>query len=327
MEYAISDLKSLILKALTKAGIPLDQATIIMEHAVGAQLSGKPSHGVKMIMGIIDNYKKAHPSKITVIKDTPVSSLLDGGELPGIYVATQAMERAIDKAKITGIGIVGGYNTGGIGILAMYMRQAINNDLIGMSTCSSTGTVVPYGSASSILGTNPIAIGIPSDPLPIILDMATSSITFSEVKAAIDKGVPVKPNSVVDENGRPTTDPKMVFKGGLLPFDRSYKGYGLGLIAEILGGPLVNAKAGWNAVKGSWGFIMVAMNPEILVSLDKFKSDVQSLVNEIKNAKIAEGFDEIFIPGEKSFRNMKRCMDSGKVLVDDQIINAVENLT
>lgn len=326
MEYAISDLKSSILQALSKAGVPSDQATIIMEHAVGAQLAGKPTHGVKMIIGIIDKYKKSNPSDITIVKDTPVSSLLDGGELPGIFVATKAMDRAIYKAKTTGIGIVGGYNTGGIGILAMYMRQAISNDLIGMSTCSSTGTVVPYGSASSILGTNPIAVGIPSDPLPIILDMATSSITFSEVKDAIDKGLPVRPNCVVDENGKPSTDPKMVFKGGVLPFDRSYKGYGLGLIAEVLGGPLVNAKAGWNAVKGTWGFIMVAMSPEILVSLDKFKSDVQSLIEEIKNSKVAEGYDEIFIPGEHSLRNIKRCLEVGKVSVDDQIMSAIEAL-
>lgn len=327
MEYPISDLKTLIFKALSHAGIPSEQATIIMEHAVEAQLSGKPTHGIKMIIGIVEKYKKSNPSNITVIKDTPISSLLDGGDLPGVYVATKAMDRAIEKAKTIGIGIVGGYNTGGIGILALYMKQATRRDLIGLSTCSSTGSVVPYGSASSILGTNPIAVGIPSEPLPIILDMATSSITFSEVKDAIDKGIPVKPNCVVDENGRTTTDPKMVFKGGILPFDRSYKGYGLGLIAEVLGGPLVNAKAGWNAVKGTWGFIMIAMNPEVLVSLEKFKADVKSLIDEIKNSKLADGFEEVLIPGERSLRNMKQCLEHGNVSVDEQIINTIKTLT
>ncbi len=326
MNCPISELKKIVSKALENAGIPSIQASVIMEHAVQAQMDGKATHGVAMIPKIIEDYKKSTPSEISVVKDTPVSSLLDGGQLPGVYVATKSMEMAITKAKTIGIGIVGGYNTGGIGILAIYMRQAISENMIGLATCNSTGTVLPYGSLNNILGTNPIGIGIPSDPLPIVLDMATSCITFSEIKNAIDKGQQVRPNCIVDENGNPTTDPKMVFKGGVLPFDRSYKGYGLGLAAEILAGPLVNAKAGWNAVKGSWGFIMMAINPEIMVDLDKFKVDVQKLISEIKESRLAEGFTEILIPGEKSFRNMNKCLLSGIIEVDDHIFETIQAL-
>ena len=118
----------------------------------------------------------------------------------------------------------------------------------------------------------------------------------------------------------------MVFKTGVLPFDRSYKGYGICLIAEILAGPLVNAKAGWKAVEGSWGHIMAALDPEIMVPFDKFKSDVQSLIAEIKNGRLAEGFEEILIPGERSHRNMEACLKRGVVEVEDKVIHALEGL-
>jgi len=326
MKCLISDIKELACTALIKGGISSDQAKIVTDHAIEAQMAHKSTHGVSMIPKIIDDYKKATPTKITIVKDTPVSSLLDGGQLPGVFVATTALEMAMKKAKSVGIGLVGGYNTGNIGILAVYMRQAVKKDLIGFATCNSTGTVLPYGSLSNILGTNPIGVGIPSEPLPIILDMATSCITFAEIRDAIDKGQPVRPDCVVDENGNMTTDPKQVFKGGVLPFDRSYKGYGLGLVAEVLAGPLVNAKAGWNAVKGSWGFIMIAINPEIMVDLDKFKTDVQSLISEIKKSKLAKGFSEVLIPGENSGRNMINCLTSGYVEIDDNVYNAIKSL-
>jgi LDH2 family malate/lactate/ureidoglycolate dehydrogenase len=279
-----------------------------------------------MVPRIVEEYKKSSPTTITIARDTPISALLDGGKVPGIVVATTAMEMAIGKAQKAGIGIVGGFNTGGIGILAVYLRQAVKRNLVGMATCNSTGTVVPYGSVSNILGTNPMGVGIPADPLPIILDMATSSITFAEIREALEKGQPVRPGCVIDETGKTTTDPRMVFKAGVLPFDRSYKGYGLGLVAEILAGPLVNAKAGWKAVEGSWGFIMTALDPEIMVPLHKFKLDVQRLIAEIKGGRLAEGFKEILIPGEQSQRNMKACLKRGAVEVEDKIIHALEGL-
>jgi LDH2 family malate/lactate/ureidoglycolate dehydrogenase len=327
MEIQIKELKALVQKALVKAGIPKDQALTITEHAVEAQMAGKPTHGVRMIPRMVEEYGKSSPTKIRTVRKTPVSALLDGGQIPGIVVATTAMDLAISKAKKSGIGIVGGFNTGGIGILAVYLRQAVRENLIGMATCNSTGTVVPYGSVKSSIGTNPIGVGVPAEgSIPIVLDMATSSITFAEIKDALDKGLQVRPNCVVDEKGKPTTDPKAVFKAGVLPFDRSYKGYGLGLVAEVLAGPLVNAKAGWEAVKGSWGFTMIALDPSIMVPLKKFKEDVQKLIDEIKNSPRAEGFDQVWIPGEQSQRHMEQCLKNGTVQVDDNLLNTIRGL-
>ncbi len=310
--YSHIDLLKFAIECFTKAGVPRDDARLIADHLVSASLRGVDSHGVLRIPDYIDGiekgYVKVNP-RPRILKETPISALMDGDRGFGIPIAMKAVELAITKAHSSGMAIIGVKNLGHVGMLAYYTKKLVEENLLGFACANCAAMVAPWGGSERILGTNPISIGIPAPRgNPIIVDMATSAIASAKALIALKEGKELQPNIALDKDGRPTRDPKAVLEEGtLLPFG-GHKGYAISLVVEILssaliGGPTSKEVPFHESTQG--GFLLAALDPLIFRDKDEFEKDVLRLIDIVKNCRLREGFSEILIPGELEDREYK----------------------
>ena len=322
----IDEFVKLVADILQQNGMSRDEASIVIDHLLDGELTEKPSHGFIRIPKIVSDLRKSPPTDIVVENETPISMLLSGGNKTGLIVALRATELVIRKAKVSGFGIVGGYNiTGTVGAIGHYTRKIAENDLIGFMVCNSEHAMPPTGGYSLIFGTNPLSISIPASREPIVVDFASSKMTFGDLLLAMKEGRSIPEGIILDKDGNPSTDPNDAWEGPMLPI-AEHKGYCLALAIEILAGPLVKAKAGATAVPGSDGFTIAALDPGLFVPVAQFKSQVDSLIEEIKNSRRLPGVDEIFFPGERSNRKRLQNKEKKFLYLPEQVVKDIEEL-
>lgn len=308
-----------------KAGVPREDAEIVSEHLVKANLRGVDSHGVFVriphyISAIKQGIINPRPN-INFVKDTLGTCLIDGDNGFGPIIAMKATEVAIKKAKSNGIGVVGVKNTSHVGMLARYTLKAVEEKTIGFAATSSPPIVVPWGGAKPVFGTNPFSIGFPVDEnFSIIVDMATSTVAAGKIAVYASKGESIPSDWALDKNGKPTTDPKAFLEGGvLLPFG-GYKGYSLCLSVEVLAGILIGAPFSHHIPKG-WatqgGFLVEVVDIEHFRPYEDYKRDMLQLIEIIKSAQLAEGFREILLPGEPEHREYLKRQREGIPVYED----------
>jgi LDH2 family malate/lactate/ureidoglycolate dehydrogenase len=332
MKIKIGELKNLSMKTLEKIGFPKKDSKVITEHLITAELCGKKSHGIVRIPRLKTQVEQGKIKTIsddpTIVKETPISLHIDGKFKTALVVLDWAMNKAIPKAKKNMVCFVGTKDVGPVsGMIGYYARKVTKEDLILLGFNNSPAGLTPQGSKDSLWGTNPLTVGIPTGnpDLPIILDMASSKMTFGDVMvhAALNKMLPEGVS--VDKDGNPTTDPKNASEGSQLPFE-GRKGSGLAMIVEILAGPLVGSKGG-NVVPGAqWGSFFVLLNPELFKSAKELKTDVDKMIQELKNSKKQEGVDEIYYPGEKSGKKMIENLKNDEVEVVDELIKQLREI-
>lgn len=324
----IEQIVSLASNALKNNGLNDQDIVTVVSHLLDCELIGRSSHGFYRLPKIISAVQTHGISKkdITVENETTVIAMLNGGGRVGLVVAQKATETAIQKAKNSGIGVVGAYNyVGTTGAMGYYTREIANNNLIGVAVCNSEYAVAPWGGRDAILGTNPISISIPTGREPIVTDFATSAWSYGDLALAMKENRRIPEGIVLDKDGNPSTNPNDADNGCQLPM-AGHKGYALGLAIEILAGPLVKAKAGKNAVSGSDGFFILVLNPSQFVPLSQFKSQVDLLIDEIKRSHLAPGAQEISIPGERSNRTRNQSQQSGIIEIMDSVLKEIESL-
>ena len=242
MKISLEELNDLLIKILSSKYYSKEQAEKIAEVLMFSELTGKNTQGIVKLLGTepIQNVKPQYDPKI--VKDTKASVLIDGGGNAAILICQMAVDKLIDKVADTGIAVVGTGNTySSSGSLGFYTYKLAQKGFISMTFASSPGGVAPFGGLDPLFGTNPLAFGFPTKNDPLIFDMATSAITWYGLVRAKSLGEKIPENVAIDSEGNLTTDPEQAMKGAILPFDRGYKGYGLGLMVEILAGPLVGA--------------------------------------------------------------------------------------
>ncbi|MBP9817215.1 Ldh family oxidoreductase [Candidatus Shapirobacteria bacterium] len=325
MKISISELKTLVDKALVKYGYQPEEVNIISEVLMYAQLRGNNQGVVKLIGKGIP--KDPTASEIKTIKETKLSSLLDGAHNQGMVVMKKAVETAILKAKEHGFGIVGINNTStSTGAIGYFARQIAKENLIGFVFAGSPPSVNYHGSYQAIFGTNPFAIGVPTDSEPVVLDMATSAMPYFGLIEAKTAGRQIPEGIAYDEQGNLTTNPALAMEGAIRPFDGSYKGASLSLIVEMFTGPLIAASyVGISPEKG-WGNLIYAIDPTMLVDINDFKKQTSELATKVKSTKKMPGVDEIFMPGEKGDKTTKSRLDAGEIEVEDNLLNELKKV-
>lgn len=319
--------KAIIRALLQKLGVNEEAAGATSEVLAEGDLRGFASHGLLRLPYIMRALKRGTiiaNAEVKVVRETPATALIDGGHGLGHHVATRAMRLAIEKAKKQGIGAVGVHNTNHFGIAGYYAEMAMREGLVGIVTTTTDALVHPWGGMEPLLGTNALAIGIPSKPQPILLDMAMSVAARGKLVKAMKEGESIPESWAIDSKGRPTTDPKKGLEGALSPFG-GVKGYGLALVLEVLAGPLVSAAAGKEIVGtlepvegfSTKGDFMIAIDPAAFGSADEFKARVQRFVTQLKESRKAPGVKEILVPGEPEFRIRERRFHEGVPIADE----------
>lgn len=329
MKIMASQERSIVIEILTRMGVSIEDAEIVAEVTLDADMKGFTSHGLGRFPQYVKGLKFGTiktQAEIEIENETTSTALLNGNHRFGHVVAYYGMEIAMEKARETGIGMVGLHDSNHFGAAGYYSDMAVMQDLIGIIIANTEPAVAPLGGKEAIIGTNPIAIGIPSNKNYVSVDMATSATARGKLLEALRKGEKLPENVALDSEGKPTVDPEAALKGSILPFG-AHKGYALAFMIEILAGPLVRAAYG-KAVTGTAhpeemctkGDLIFAIDPSKFVDINIFKGEVDDFIAEIK------GSDDIIIPGDIEIRNIKRAKEEG-INIDDTLFGQLTEIS
>ena len=310
----VGDLRTFVEQVYRNAGASEENARTSAEVMVESNLCGVDSHGVRMLAGFITlarSGKMNLQGKIGVIKESPVIAHLDGGLAPGHVVSVQAMKKAVEKARASGIGFVLVRNSTHWGRAAYYPVLAAREGCVGICFVNTESNMPYWGTRAPRIGNNPLSIGAPrASGEPVVLDMAMSQAAFFKIVLYSREGKKVPLGWGVDEKGQPTDDPAAILKSRRLVPAGQHKGSGLALMIDILTGVLSGgmfcgellgeAKGMPHATAYAQAFM--AIDIASFLPLEVFKRRVDELVTYVKEGPLAEGFTEISIPGERSWR-------------------------
>jgi L-2-hydroxycarboxylate dehydrogenase (NAD+) len=335
-----------------KLGVSKADARIVADVLVAADLRGIPSHGVARLRSFYVRRLQAgvmNPRPdVRVVRETPVTALLDGGGGLGHPTARRAMTLAIQKARRTGVGFVTVRNSNHFGIAGYYAMMAPDRDCIGLAMTTTNRWVVPTFGRDAMLGTNPIAVAAPAgSEHPFVLDMATSTVTIGKLEVHERLGLPIPLQWATDADGRASADPGTVMRdvraltgGGLLPLGGAgeetggHKGYGLAAWVDIFSALLSGAPcsdrnseldADGKARPGEIGHFFGVWRVDAFRPLAEFRSAMDDWLRRLKGAPKAVGAKRIYIAGEKEFEEADRRRRDG-IPLPQAVVSDLRNL-
>ena len=311
-------------RSFEKLGVPAGDAEIAANVLVASDLRGVDTHGVIRfnphawyVKWLRDGVMTAKPN-IRVIKENASTALLDADNGMGFVAGHRAMELAIKKARESGVGIVTVRNSRHYGMSAYYSMLALPHDMIGIAMTNASRQVVPTFGREARFGTNPISFAIPAQhEQSFVLDMATTTAAAGKLELAIRLGKPVPTGWALNEKAEPTTDPKVAQQARrLLPLggsreSGSHKGYGLGILVEILCGVLTGTLTALNPNQEPRGHFFGAIDPSAFRPAAEFKADMDRLIRELKSTPPVEGESRVYVAGEIEFETAEERSERG----------------
>src|ERR1700759_5054503 len=284
------------------------------EARVDAALCGYEYSGLAKILNTPDAAHFQRPRRpVKVLRETDVSLALDGGNNVGMLALYRAAEAAIKKAAAHGVAVVTVTDAFMSGRSAYFVEMIAKAGLVAIHTAASGPMVAPPGGAKPVLGTNPLAIAIPTSREPIVLDIGTSAYMMTEGLLRERLGEQLPEGVAIGPDGEATRDAALARRGALLPFG-GYKGFGLALMIQALG---LLAGAGSDR-ESDYGYLFIAFKPDLIGPADVFNRQVTELIDRIKATPRQAGVDDIRIPSERAFRSREQLSREG--LSFDQLV-------
>jgi L-2-hydroxycarboxylate dehydrogenase (NAD+) len=318
IKLSVAEARDLAEGALRSVGYDNDEARIIGDHVIDAALCGYEYSGLAKILNIPENAHFKLPRRpMKVLRETDVSVAFDGGNNVGMLALFYAAEAAIKKAAAHGIALVSVTDAWMSGRSAYYVEMLANAGLVAIHTASSSPMVAPPGGVAAVLGTNPVAIAVPSSRGPIVLDIGTSAYMMTEVSLRERLGELLPEGVAIGPDGEPTRNPALARRGALLPFG-GYKGFGLALMMQALG---VLAGSG-SEHDSDYGYLFIAFRADLFGPEDVFNRRVTELIERVKATPRHGGIDEIRIPSERAFRSRERALREG-IEIDRPVFDAL----
>jgi uncharacterized oxidoreductase len=326
------DLRGQIATILIAAGSAREEADAVAANLVLANLSGHDSHGVGMVPRYVDAVLEGGLQPNTaaaVLLDAGALLALDGQRGYGQVVGVQAMERGIARARESGSCVMSLANAHHLGRIGHFAEMAVAQGLVSIHFVNvlSRPVVAPWHGGDGRFGTNPCCIGVPlAGQDPFVLDFATSRVAQGKMRVAHNEGRRAEPGTLIDEQGRPTTDPGVVVvqqpKGGfgaLMPFGE-HKGFGLAVACELLGGALTGS--------GTWhrpadaaravvnGMLTILIDPARLGTAERFAQEAVAFVDWLRQSPAAAGTDGVLLAGEPE-RAARVARERNGIEIDD----------
>jgi len=311
------------------AGVPAEDARLIADSLVQADLWGHQSHGVLRLGWYLARIRAGKMQAVTqpgFAVDMGAVAVIDGHDGVGQVLAARAAREAITRARRHGIGAVGVRNSNHFGTAMYYTRLAPAAGCVGWLSTNASPAMAPWGGRKKLIGTNPWSIAAPAGRHPpMLLDIANTGVARGKVYLARQKGESIPLGWAIDADGAPTTDAQRAIDGIILPMAQ-HKGYAIALMMDVLSGVLTGSGFGSN-VHGPYqfehasqcGHLMIALNIAAFQPLAEFNARMEQLIAEIKGAPLARGFDQIFYPGEIEARNDLAHRREGLLLPGDTL--------
>ena len=335
VKIGYKDIWGFVSELFCAAGVKKEEADMVADVLIKAELRGFKSHGVSRIpiyikrieMGLVNP-----KAEIKITHETPVTAVVDGGYGLGQITATRAMKLAIEKAKKCGVGIVCMNKSHHYGIAAFYSQMAADEDMIGFSCANTTALMAAPGGASKAIGNSPFSFAFPAkEQLPVIFDAACSAVAQGKIIVANINGQKIPDNWALDSEGNPTTDPAEALKGFLLPM-AGPKGYGIAVVMETLAGVLSGSDTGihlgsiYNDLENpqDCGNFFMAIDLNGFGDAEAFKKRMDSYIVDMKSGKKAKNTKEIFMPGEIELKKEIAALADGIEIEDDTFAPLVD---
>ena len=323
MKMAYEPLKTFCEKVFEGYGFSAEESRIITDVLLAADLSGIESHGIQRLIRyhqeITDGMVKlgAVPE---IVKETPLSAVIEGNDAMGQTLGVSAMNLAIDKAKKTGVGMVTVRNSNHYGIAGYYAKMAAKEGMIGVCMCNTEAIMVPTFGKRAMLGTNPIAFAMPAEPVPFCFDAATTVVPRGKLEVYAKRGSGIPEGWALDENGQVSTDSDRVLKniiakagGGILPLGGAgegtsgYKGYGFALLCEIMTGVLSGGTTSNYIYKtphrANISQFFMAVDYGMFGEKAEIEASLSKLLAELRASDKADGEERIYTHGEKEWES------------------------
>ena len=333
---AAARVREQIVSILESWGMEREIVRTTAEVMVETDLAGVDSHGISMLMDYESSKSKGKlnvKARPHVVKETPAMALVDADAGLGHPAAVMGMQLAIAKAKVMGVGVASVFNSHHFGAAGYYAALASKESLVGMVTSATRSiAVVPTRAAVPVLGTNPIAFAAPAKRnRNFLLDMATSTVANNKIKVYDLNGKKLPPGWVLDGQGKPVTDPAVALKivyekegeGGQTPVGgtaemSSHKGYGLALMAHILGGTLSGASFSPIRVKTQkpsdpdrLGHFFLAIDPKVFRPEGAFEDDLDAVIDELHGTSPVDPALPVLVPGDPEAASRARRLREG----------------
>lgn len=331
--FSADDLQNYIIRYFTKLNVPLVDAQIAAEVILSADLRGVDSHGIIRLNSYYGNRLRKgwinSQSPVTIVTETATTLTLDGGNGLGQVVSHYAMRRCIEKASLSGIAMVSMRSSNHYGIAGYYAMMALPHQMIGISFTNSQPLVAPTYGRKAMLGTNPIAVAVPTGKeKPFVLDMATSIVPIGRITVYEKASKEIPSGWGIDELGRVTSNPTSILQGGaLMPLGgidlmRGYKGYGLALLVDIFcgilsGGGIFGKEVDPHTERpAGTSHFFAAVRIDAFRPVDEFTRDMDGLIQQLRESPKAIDQDRIYIHGEKEFDKAEEYAMNGIPLLE-----------
>jgi uncharacterized oxidoreductase len=332
-KYSAAQLRATVSGILTAAGSAPQEAQTVADNLVLANLSGHDSHGVGMVPRYVEAVLEGglKPNAGVAVQFDGGSLLaLDGQRGYGQVVGEQAMTLALGRAQETGSCVMALANAHHLGRIGHFAEMAVERGLVSIHfvNVQSRPVVAPWGGGDGRYGTNPFCVGIPlAGRPPFVLDFATSRVAQGKMRVAHNEGRQVEPGYLIDEKGRPTTDPGVVVVpqpggmfGALLAFGE-HKGYGMAVACELLGGALTGGGT-WHRPADSLravinGMFTIVVDPRKLGTQASFEREALAFVDWLRQSPPAPGSEGVLLAGEPERRARRERAAEG-IALDDQ---------
>ena len=346
-EYRLSTerkLQDFIRVVLTKVGVSRPDAGIVADVLVAADLRGVESHGIARLGAYyVDRIRggSLDPApKIAIERETPVSIVLDAGNGLGHPAAKRTMDAVVEKASSAGVAFGAVKNSNHFGIAGYYAMLALDHDMIGIASTNSVRYAVPTFGKELMLGTNPWAYAIPADREPaFVLDFATTTVARGKFEVYGRKAKQLNPGWALDAHGNETLSPREALAGALSPLggfgtdNGGHKGYGLGLLVDIMCGVLSGGAFGdelplpkGDGAPGKISHFFGAVRIDGFRDVPAFKADMDRELRGFKESQKAPGFDRIFVAGEIEHEKTLAHREHG-VPVHEEVWSDLERLS
>ena len=309
--------------------MPQDDARIVADTLVQADLWGHQSHGVLRLSWYLARLKSGVCTPVASPKyvvDAGGIAVIDGGDAMGQVLTLHAMNDAIGRAKTHGIAAVALRNSNHFGTALYYTLTAARAGCVAFLSTNASPAMAPWGGRKKTVGTNPWSWAAPAGKYPpMVLDIANTGVARGKIYLAKQKGLPIPEGWAIDADGVATTDPAAAIDGIILPM-AGHKGYAIAAMMDMLSGVLTGSKFG-SGVAGPYqtdrrsgaGQMMIVLDIAKLQPLAEFNARMEQLIGELKSVPLAQGHDEIFYPGELEARSEAKNRRDGLLLPEDTL--------
>jgi LDH2 family malate/lactate/ureidoglycolate dehydrogenase len=302
---ALTDLGTRILAAV---GVPETDAHLVSESLVVADVWGHPSHGMLRLPWYTERIRTGAMRAVTkpvTVTDGGAVAVIDGQDGIGQVITAHACEEAIGRAAEHGVGVVGVRNSNHFGTAAHFTRMIADAGCVGILTTNGSPAMAPWGGREKTVGANPWSIAVPGGRRgTVVLDIANTTVARGKIHAARQRNEPIPPGWAIDAAGVPTTDPQSAIEGLILPM-AGHKGYGISFMMDVLSGVLTGSSYATGVTgpqvpdrRSGCGHLVLALRVDAFGPPDEFAARMEDLIATTKSVALAEGFKEIFHPGE-----------------------------